>query len=75
MSEVYDDLRYYPYKFNQLKKALQNVMMTNSYISITDIISMTNFIHELYPGYDMDRINKNLDLKDLKILGYRILLT
>lgn len=77
MSEdrLFRDLQSQIPEFKQLKKALQSVMMTDTYISITDIHSMINFIHELYPGFDMDKINKDLDLKDLKILGYRILLS
>lgn len=75
MSRLFEDLQIDMIRFRQLRKGLKNVMMTDTYVSMTDIYSMLNFIHELYPGFDMDRIKKDHDIKDLKILAYRILLT
>jgi hypothetical protein len=62
-------------RFRRIKNGLKNVMMTDNYVSITDIHSMLNFIHELYPGFDIEKIREDHDLKDLQILAYRILLT
>jgi len=75
MSRLYEDLQIDMNRFRRIKNGLKNVMMTDNYVSITDIHSMLNFIHELYPGFDLERIKKDYDLKDLKILAYRILLT
>lgn len=58
-------------KLMRIKKTLRNIMMTENYISMTDVVSLSNFIKELYPNMDIEE----LELKDLKIIGYRILLT
>jgi hypothetical protein len=58
-------------KFFKIKHALRNVILTENYISMTDSISLGNFIKQLYPTIDINE----MEIKDLKILGYRILLT
>ena len=73
-NDLYRDLQIDMYKFNRIKKGLENVMMTDNYVGITDVISVKNFINQLYPGFDMDKINK-IDIQELRILCYRILLT
>jgi len=75
MSRLYEDLQIDMNRFRRIKNGLKNVMMTDNYVSITDIHSMLNFIHELYPGFDIEKIREDHDLKDLQILAYRILLT
>jgi len=72
---LYRDLQIRRENFIKIREGLKNVMMTDNYVSLTDIYSLLNFIHELYPGFDMEKIRKDHDLKDLEILAYRILLT
>jgi hypothetical protein len=75
MSRLYEDLQIDMNRFWRLRINLQKVMMTDNYVSLTDIYSLLNFIHELYPGFDIEKIREDHDLKDLQILAYRILLT
>ena len=73
MSEdrLFRDLQVDMHKFRQIKKALKSVMMTENYLSMTDEQSLKNFIKELYPEIEIDKINGY----GIEILGYRILLT
>lgn len=62
-------------KFYRIQKALKNIMLTDTYISMVDTISLKNFINKCYPNVLNEEEISNSDLKDMKILGYRILLT
>jgi hypothetical protein len=54
-----------------LRNALKKVMLTNFYISNIDSISLINFICDLYKIEDKEF--DDITLKDIKILGYKIL--
>jgi hypothetical protein len=71
---LYHDIQINKENFLEIKKGLERLMMTDTYVSISDVISVKNFINQLYPGFDMDKINE-ISMQEMKILCYRILLT